>query len=282
MLSSIYIRAFDTWNISKNTSIRNNSQLEKFVSQFPVWISDNSIDNQKDIFKYNIENDDSNIKLPSLNQLTMYLKYTNKKNEIINITTDDCSFYFGEKKIDTPYKKPLLILELHPNSEIEFSVITSINNHNYHSIFNAVNVAYFYENNKKGNYTFGLESSGQLTEIEILLISITNIKKMLELFLSLVLDNNNITDDINEISFEISHDKIYDLISLNQLIVTEIMKNTEIVFIKANLKHPLSNISIFNIEVKKGNIINIIKTSIDNILKVYDNLKKEINKINLH
>ena len=77
MLSSIYIRAFDTLNISKNTSIRNNSQLEKFVSQFPVWISDNSIDNQKDIFKYNIENDDSNIKLPSLNQLTMYLKYTN-------------------------------------------------------------------------------------------------------------------------------------------------------------------------------------------------------------
>ena len=166
LYSSIKVRAFENFNFKKNTSVFHEGNIKKRISQLPIWISDDIINNQTisiqppiDIKKnkidmrnnndddYNDDNYDNNediedkdkIKTVSLIQLTMYLKFANKKkNEIVNVTTDDCLFYLGEKKIESPFDQPLLLLKLQPEEkeqEIEMSAITDINDENYHTIY---------------------------------------------------------------------------------------------------------------------------------------------------
>jgi DNA-directed RNA polymerase subunit L len=312
LYSSIKVRAFEHFNFKKNTSVFHEGYIKKRISQLPIWISDDIINNQKiyiqpptdikkkkndmrnndddyndDNYEFNedIENKDK-IKTVSLIQLTMYLKFTNKKkNEIVNVTTDDCLFYLGEKKIDSPFDQPLLLLKLQPEGkeqEIELSAITDINDENKHTIYSCVGlVGYTMVDNIEDEFIFSMQSRGQISEKQLLLISIEKIKKILDYFLSLVIKNkelNNVTDG----SFNIINNNniIDDLHTLGCLVVTELNKNDNVQVSTYNLTHLLSDTIIFKFILKKGNIINIIKESIEKIKKTFDNIKIEIeNKI---
>jgi len=304
IFSSIKQRAFsfDNYNFKKNTSTFHNDMLKKRISLIPIWINDDIINNQKNIKSTDNEitsknkntiieetDDDDNlddiekkINSSSLKQLTMYLKYHNKKNEIINITTHDCLFYLGEKKIVTPFKEPILILKLIPGGEIDFSAITDINIENNHTIYSAV-VTNYYKQNNPGDYIYTLESRGQISEKKILLIGIENIIEMLDYFLKLLIKKTEL-QNIYEGEFTIidSKNEIYDLHSLGSLIVDQLQNNKKINSASYHLLHPLSDTIIFNFKMvtnasKKENIINIIEETINNLNILFKNFSKEIN-----
>lgn len=308
ILSNIKMRAFNNYSFKKNTSIFHNGYLKKRFSQIPIWIADDIINNQndyKELFKsnqlnykdniqksndnddadnndYDIENTIKNNTSTSLIQLTMYLKFNNKKNEIVNVTTSDCLFYFGENKIDSLYEDPLLLLKLNPGEEIEFSTITDINNENKHTNYSAVNIVnYVCVDQSANNFIFTLESIGQLSEIKILLISIKYILEMLDYFLKLIIKKTELKD-LDEGQFTIldNQNEIYDLHTLEGLILNGLHTHKNVLSASCNLLHPLSDTMIFNFKLKEGNIISIINEIIDNLNLLFNNIYSEIEKLN--
>ena len=305
--SSIKQRAFsfENYNFKKNTSIFHNEKLKKRISLIPILINDDIINNQKNIKDEKIENfnknsiiedtdeednlDDTEKKInpTSLKQLTMYLKYHNKKKEIINITTNDCLFYLGEKKIMSPFKEPILILKLAADDEIDFSAITDINIENNHTIYSAVVTNYYIiiPEEKNINYIYTLESRGQITEKNILLIAIENIIEMLDIFYKLLIKKESELINLIEGEFLIINNKneIDDLHSLGILIVEQLQNHKKINSASYHLLHPLSDTIIFEFQLKSStinkndNIINIINENIINLKLLFKNFSKEIN-----
>ena len=307
LFSNIQMRAFSNYNFKKNTSIFHNGYLKKRISQIPIWINDDIITNQvnesskldnikksnqlNDVKKSNQNDDASDDEIndtienkitTSLIQLTMYLKFNNKKNEIVNVTTSDCLFYFGENKIESPYINPLLLLKLNPGEEIEFSAITDINNENKHTNYSAVNVAdYDSIDETFNNFIFKLESRGQLSEKQILLMSVKYIQRMLNYFLKLIIKKTELKNII-EGHFTIldNQNEIYDLHTLEGLILNGLHTHKNIIFAECKLLHPLSDTMIFNFKLKNDNIINIITEIINSLNLLFNNIYSEIEKIN--
>jgi DNA-directed RNA polymerase subunit L len=314
LFSNIRMRAFNNYNFKKNTSIFHNGYLKKRISQIPIWIIDDIITNQAnesskidniknsnvkksnqlndDLEKSNQIDDASNDEInntienkitTSLIQLTMYLKFNNnKKNEIVNVTTSDCLFYFGENKIESPYINPLLLLKLNPGEEIEFSAITDINNENKHTNYSAVNVVNYDSIDKSpNNFIFELESRGPLSEKQILLMSIKYIQRMLDYFLKLIIKKTELKNII-EGQFTIldNQNEIYDLHTLEGLILNGLHTHKNIIFADCKLLHPLSDTMIFNFRLKNDNIINIITEIINSLNLLFDNIYSKIEKIN--
>lgn len=311
IFSNIKTRAFasNNYNFKKNTSTFHNGILMKRISLIPIWITDDIIINQnnnKELFKsnniinykdnikksnnnddadnddYEIENTIKNNTSTSLIQLTMYLKFNNKKNEIVNVTTSDCLFYFGENKINSPYEDPLLLLKLNPGEEIELSAVTDIGNENKHTNYTAVNIAIYKCIDKSpNNFIFELESTGQIPEIRILLISIKYILEMLDYFLKLIIKKIELKN-LDEGQFTIldNQNEIYDLHTLEGLILNGLHTHKNVISASCNLLHPLSDTMIFDFKLREGNIISIINEIIDNLNLVYNNMYSEIEKLN--
>ena len=308
MLSTINIRSFTKINIKKNSSVFDSGILHDRISQFPININDDSINNDyvhssdEMIDKVeseknpDFENDNDNedeiddndnkpINSSSLNQLTMYLKYSNKNNtEIVNVTTDNCLFYYGEKKIESPYKNPILIVKLHPMKEIELTAISAINNNNTSAVYSALGIIGYDKINDK-EFIINLRSNGQIPEKQILLITIKNIKKMLDYFLTLIIDNKELKESLNIIQGEFtiinSDNKIDDLRSLGSLIVCELHNHSNIQMALYGLPNPMSNEIFFKYKLNektKTNIIIIIQDVIKKNHKILDSISLEINK----
>jgi DNA-directed RNA polymerase subunit L len=200
ILTDIPIYAFTTFNFKKNTSIFNNNYIKLRLKNLPVWGIKNNIkllDKKKietlerieEEEEEEYENDDIDINheeesnkdlnSSSLNQLTMYIDYTNKINDIVTVTTDDAKFYFAENNITNPYKVPIPIIKLQPNQIINFSAITTLDIEKTNTIFSAVSVC-FYKQITPNEYNFIVESRGQISEKQIINVGIINILKKLE------------------------------------------------------------------------------------------------------
>lgn len=197
IFSDIPIYAFDNFKFEKNTSNFHNNYLKLRISALPVWGIENKINyidstiidntlskvyeenkNEIDDINYlnqndnenendiDTENDDINkfdsIEASTLKQMTMYVNYKNKTNNIINITTNDAKFYYEEKLIKLPYNN-VLLLKLHPLQEISFVAITNLSTEKTNAIYSPVTITTYKEINDN-EYIFILESRGQITE----------------------------------------------------------------------------------------------------------------------
>jgi len=144
ILSDIPIYAFNQFKFNKNDSVFHNNYLKLRLKQLPIFGIENKIDfydstynlntnENKNNIDDNIEDNDedneidynvtNNIKFNSLKQLTMYINYKNKSNDIITVSTNNAKFYYNEKQINIPYPVPIPIIKLQPMQEIAFSVL---------------------------------------------------------------------------------------------------------------------------------------------------------------
>ena len=300
ILSDIPIYAFSEFKFNKNTSSFHNNYLKLRISMLPVWSIQNNIDenkekikstddNEKNILLETIDinndinddiNDDNYEKydnttnnlnnMTSLKQITMYVNYKNKTNDIVAVTTSEAMFYYNEEQITSPYKIPILLLKLNKNQEISFSVISTLNTEKNNIIYSAVSaIAYKQINDEE--FDFFLESRGQITEKEILLLAIINIKNKMNNLLKLI-NNNNELNNLNEGTFEILNEGH----TLGNLISRGLQKHKNIGFAGYNLSHPLSNKLKFHFKLKKGNIKNIIEDVIDYYDNIFNTIKKLI------
>jgi DNA-directed RNA polymerase subunit L len=316
--SEIPIIAFTDFIFNKNTSIFHNNYLKLRISNMPVWGIDNKYDfiedtnntnntnnindknNKKEINtnenvdtdNENDENDfydtvnpkDTDINKSNLKELSMYVNYKNKINNIYTLTTDDVNFYYDQKQIVSPYTTPIPIVKLQENQEISFTAISKIGKENINVVYSAVCIAAYKYNNinaKSGtcnDFTFFLESRGQISEERIILVAIINIKKKIYNFLELI---NNIKIDEDNIEGELIINNEDN--TLGNLISRGLQLHKHISFAGYNLPHPL--VKTVHIHYKlneeyfklnnKFKIKKIIEDVINYYLEIFDIIYKE-------
>jgi DNA-directed RNA polymerase subunit L len=298
ILSYIPIYAFNEFKFEKNTSIFHNNYLKLRLSCLPVWGIENTIDeynNQNDMntklidekqqndLNYDenyIEVNNESLDSSTLKQLTMYVNYKNKTNEIISVTTNDAKFYYNQKLIPSPYKNNILLIKLQPKQEISFSAITTLGIEEDNAIYSPVCIVTYKQINDN-EFNFILESRGQITEKRILIVSIINIQKKLKHFKKLINDtkliktNTKNEDEQLEGTIEI-HNEDH---TLGNLISRGLQQHKNILFAGYNLPHPLSKIIIFHYSIKSNaNIIDILMDVSNYYIDFFENIKNEINK----
>ena len=140
VLSDIPIYAYSEFIFNKNNSIFHNNFIKNQIKNLPIWGIDNKIEFYEKLKVYNnevnneIEDLEDNVDLSvdkkinstSLEQLTMYVDYNNKSNDIITVTTEHAKFYFAQKQISNPYPIPIQLVKLQPQQNINFTAVTSI------------------------------------------------------------------------------------------------------------------------------------------------------------
>lgn len=319
ILTDIPIYAFTTFNFKKNTSIFNNNYIKLRLKNLPVWGIKNNIkylDNKKknkldtidedeeyenDDIEINTNDDDKELNSSSLNQLTMYIDYTNKINEIVTVTTDDAKFYFAENNIDNPYKIPIPIIKLQPTQTVNFSAITTINTEKTNTIFCAVAVC-FYKQITPNEYNFIIESRGQKTEKQIINVAILNILKKLESIPEMITSSDEILNDkvvndkvINDkvINDKVVNDKVVndeilkgEIVILNEdntlgnLLSYGMQRHKKVKFAGYNLPHLLDNKVIIHYELhEKTKLKKVINDVIEYYNEIFNTLLELNNKI---
>lgn len=164
VLSDIPIYAYSEFIFNKNNSIFHNNFIKNQIKNLPVWgidnkiefyeklkVSNNEVNNEIEDLEDNVElSVDKKINSTSLEQLTMYVDYNNKSNDIITVTTEHAKFYFAQKQISNPYPTPIQLVKLQPTQNITFTAVTSIGIEKENSIYSPVSIC-VYEEKKKMN-----------------------------------------------------------------------------------------------------------------------------------
>ena len=286
-MSYIPIYSFNNIIITENTSIFNNNYMKLRLRNMPVYgiVSDTHTFIKKKVD--DVIEEETNVELlndidtsgnnilnsSSLKQLTMYLDYTNNTNDIITVGTDDCKYYYMEKQIDSPYKFPLCgnipIIKLQPKQKIKLSAITELGIEEMSSIYSAVSIIAF-KMNSELDYNMTIESRGQLEEFTILTYSLDILCDILDKFISIVPDNNNISGKL--LLDDCDH-------TLGTIIAEGLQNHKKIKFAGYNMPHPLEQKVLFHYEmIKEDNIKDILIDVITIYKKIFNTIKKLINE----
>lgn len=289
IFNDIPIYVFDEFKFDKNTSVFHNNYLKLRLRNMPVWSIDNDIDYldidinkvKKQVEVEDTQNENTEVgdevefevektlNSSTLKQLTMYVNFKNKLNDIATVTTNDAKFYYDEKQIPSPYKTGIPIVKLQPNQEIAFSAITKIGMEQEDAMYSAVCVNY-YKQNSENDFTFVIESRGQISEKRILQVALINIERRIRSFLKLINDDIKI-EETKEQGIIIVNNEDH---TLGNLIARGLQIHDKISFAGYNLPHPLAKKVHFHYKLKSGsgNIVKIL----EDVIEYYSELFKQI------
>jgi DNA-directed RNA polymerase subunit L len=280
ILSQIPTYVFTEFTFNKNNSVFHNNFLKNQIQNLPVWGIDNKLEYYDNSLKVkNVEDDEiedleDNVDLSiekkvnsnSLEQLTMYVDFENKSNDIYTVTTDDAKFYFAQKQINNPYDKPIQLVKLQPNQKINFSVVSSIGIEKESAIFSPVSIC-VYEQKAEDDYKFILESRGQCTEKRILNVAYLNLEKKLNNILKQIPDNNEMEGEI-QINNE-DH-------TIGNLLSNGLQNNKNVQFAGYHMPHPLETRVIISYKLKSGKFKEILKNLIEDFIGIFEKIDKLI------
>lgn len=278
------VYAFTNIDITENTSVFNNNMLKLRLQNIPVFgistkesifkLSDEVIAEEETMITSLINMDDIDLgkekkfNSTSLNQLTLYLDYTNTSENIISATTKHCKFYVAEKQIESPYPVEVPIVDLQPGQKIKLSAITTLGIEDTSAIFSPVSI-FTYRMNNENDYDVIFESKGQLDEKRILNITFENIDNILDNFITLVPEEN---DMVGMLELQKGNHTIGNMISVGM------MQHNDIEFAGYNMPHPLDSKIVFHYKLKSGSIRKVCNDIVDYYKKVFNELKSNINK----
>lgn len=291
IFSDVPIYAFNTFNFEKNNSIFHNNYLKLRLQHMPVWSIKNNIDfivpdkikNTMEKIDENDEDDvgeiesNDNLNSSSLNQLTMYINYKNKSNDIFSVTTAHAKFYYDQKQLANPYKNDCLIVKLQPGQEIAMSTITNLGTEKQDTIYTPVSIVTYKQINDN-EFDFTLESRGQITEKRILQVALINIERNLKNFLKIFIEDLSKGIDVSEEEgLIIVNNEDH---TLGNLISRGMQKHSKVNFAGYNLPHPLANKVHFHYKLEKdGNIKKIMEDVVEYYLELFGSIGKLIDKI---
>lgn len=282
VLSEVPVYAFTEFTFNKNNSVFHNNFLKNQIKNMPVWGIDNKLDfydvttrvkreeaEEIEDLEDNVElNVEKKVNSNSLEQLTMYVDYENKSNDIYTVTTDDAKFYFAQKQIANPYPVPIQLVKLQPKQVINFSAVTSVGIEKENSIYSPVSIC-VYEQKAEDEFNFVIESRGQMTEKRILKVAISNLVKKLDEIVSQIPDNNGDEGDI-EINNE-DH-------TVGNILTFGLQNHKNVKFAGYNMPHPLEKRVIVSYKLKSGKIKETIKQVVKDFIEVYSDLDKKLDK----
>ena len=290
ILSEIPIYSFNEFKFEKNTSIFHNDYIKLRLRHIPIWNIENNIDtydinvDNTEVKKEEEDEDDENNDLEpskspnynvSMKQLTMYVNYKNKSNEIYTVSTNDAKFYYDEKQIDSPYKVPIPIVKLQANQEIAFSAITKLGIEQEHTMYSAVCVS-GYKEISMTEFEYMIESRGQITEKRIIEVALINVIKQIGNLLKLIKEDKLKPEPTEEgllIINNMDH-------TMGNLITRGLQMHKKINFAGYNLPHPRVKKVHFHYKLKgNDNIIKIIEEVIEYYLEIFETIKLEAAKL---
>lgn len=280
VMTYIPVYAFNNITISENTSIFDNNYLKLRLNNMAVYgvVADNPIfvyvkkentANNTDELDIDFNAKDDTVNSSSLKQLTMYVDYINNTSDVVTVTTNDAKFYYSEKQIDSPYSVNIPIIKLQGGQKIKLSAITVLGCEEISSIYSAVSI-FTYKQITDDKYHIIIESRGQLDEKTILQYAYDNIMKLLDNFLQLIPDREEMNGKLQ--LNEGDH-------TLGNLISDGLKKHKKVKFAGYNSPHLLDKKIIFHYELnEKSNIKHIVKETIDNYKHIFETLNKLIQK----
>ena len=294
IFNDIPIYVFNEFKFDKNTSVFHNNYLKLRLRNMPIWSIENNVDyldtiKVKKPFDYEIdETQDENTEAgdeveldiektldsSTLKQLTMYINLKNKSNDIQTVTSNDAKFYYEEKQIPSPYKTGIPIVKLQPNQEIAFSAITKIGMEQEDAMYSAVCVN-FYKQNSENDFTFVIESRGQISEKRIFQVALINIERRIRNFLKLIQDDKKLEDKSDHGIIIVNNEDH----TLGNLIARGLQMHDKILFAGYNLPHPLAKKVNFHYKLKSGNILKILEEVIEYYSELFSAIKKQIDTI---
>ena len=294
IFNDIPIYVFNEFKFDKNTSVFHNNYLKLRLRNMPVWSIENNVDyldtiKVKKPFDYEIdETQDENTEAgddveldiektldsSTLKQLTMYINLKNKSNDIQTVTSNDAKFYYEEKQIPSPYKTGIPIVKLQPNQEIAFSAITKIGMEQEDAMYSAVCVN-FYKQNSENDFTFVIESRGQISEKRIFQVALINIERRIRNFLKLIQDDKKLEDKSDHGIIIVNNEDH----TLGNLIARGLQMHDKVLFAGYNLPHPLAKKVNFHYKLKSGNILKILEEVIEYYSELFSAIKKQIDTI---
>ncbi len=283
--SDVPIYAYDNFTITHNDSVFNNNYIKNHIRNIPVWGIENKLEEHKEdheeeqeeifdettgIIKDDVDlTNNKETDYSSLNKLTMYLDFENKKNEIVHVTTDDCIFYYKEGMIKTPYKNPVQIVKLQPNQKIKLSAQANPGTNDKSSIYSATSVCYFKEN-KESDYDLIVESRGQLSEERIIQLALRLINKKLAKFLQNLPKSKGM-----EGTLKVENEDHL----LGNLLTYQMQQMNSVRFCAYTTPHPLNREIEIDYKLNAGNINNIFKEVVSYYENIFSNIEKDIIKI---
>lgn len=266
----------DLINITNNTSVHNNDYIRNRLENFPLLglTFPLDLDEYNELRKYTRGIEDKKDEYVD-NNINMFLDKKNDSDSILNVTTDDMEYYINDKKVDSIYKKRMLICKLKKDEGLTLSIKVDKGVGLNHSRYSVAHV--YYEEKDNNNYLLTIEPKGQLEIKEILQRSCEILKYKL----------NSIMEKLNNSKFERSNNGIIVLNNedhtLGNLITYRLQENKDIKYAGYQLEHLL----IKDVEIKynvKGDILikDIIDKELKFLIKYYENLGKEFSKLNLN
>lgn len=284
ILTYIPIYAYDKFIFKTNETVFNNNYIKLHLEHIPVFGIENNLDiynnkqnepklNEQEENELQIDDDidmevNKNINMSSLKQLTMYVEYTSNSKVIESVTTDHARFYYEEKNIQSPYKIPLQIVKIHPGQTISFSAITNIGTEQIDAKYSPVTVCY-YKEVTANEYTFIIESKGQLTEQRIIEVGLINIINTIENFAKLIPIK---TESYGEIIVNGENNTVGNLISFYM------QKHKKVKFAGYNIPHLLDDKVVIHYELIDNKTK--LKDVIDDVIVYLIELFKKLIKLN--
>jgi DNA-directed RNA polymerase subunit L len=295
IMAEIPIYAFNEFKFDKNTSVFHNNYLKLRLKQLPVWGIENTLDfidkpvnnnlfediieeneNENEIDQVELQVDKT-LNSSTLKQMTMYINYKNNTNDIVNVTTSDAKFYYGEKQIQSPYSVAIPIVKLQAGQEIAFSAITKVGIESEDAMFCAVTICTYKQINDS-EFDFIIESRGQINEKRILQVALINIEKRIRSFIKLLEeDKKNSVDKTNLEGIIIVNNEDH---TLGNLISRGLQQHDKIKFAGYNLPHPLAKKVHFHYKIEpNSDIIKIMNQVVEYYSDVFGQIKKSVDSI---
>jgi len=261
---------------TKNTGYQNNDQLSLRLSQIPVLgISSNLLfinDNRWKKVNYDKAEDE----FPEEKQYDVRIHVSNPSDKFKDVTTNDFNIFINGVQVKNPYNQlhPMLITRLREGEELNCNMIAKIRlgilNNTWTPVYNTFCVK---QEGTENTYNFVIHSYGQKSEkdlfnqaIDIILYRLNNIIKP-NIF--------NKIENYEEKEIDINiEDK-----SLANILVASLKDDNDVLFVGTEIISFLDPNVILHLKISdKSDLKKILSKHIENINKIYNEIKTEFNK----
>lgn len=270
-------------NITRNNSVFDNSYMRERLSQIPINKFKHKIAllgqkyykdvNFTDSKRIRHQDDD--------NEIEIFIKAKNDgPNKILNISTNDIKLTINnevipnEKMFSKDY--PILIIQLRQDEEFECSMKGVLAIGEYDSIFDASNT--YYNEIEEDKYYLMVESSGQLTEYEILDRGCEIILEKLNIIRENVVQNQYqiVITENNAMILEIINEDYTCGGPINYFL----QNMEEVIFSGINNPDYMQKNIIIKFKVKDSHTpIDVFNKAIDETEKLFKKLKEKFNEL---
>ena len=282
-INQIPIYAFhtDKINILRNNSVFDNTYMRERLSQLPITkINEMKLLNFLPLKYYKDVNfNDKNFERHPEDNINIeyYIKAKNDgPDKILNVSTNDLQININNEKINNnkkySEKNPLLLIQLRIGEEFECSLKGVLAIGEYNSIFNASSC--YYDEIAEDKFIFNIESSGQITEYNILIKGCDIIVEKLKIikeninnqqYKNINMENNSLILELINEDYTCGGPINYLLQNMKEVIYSGITKPN---FMEKNL--------LLKVKTEKSSDpFKVINKSIDESISLYEEFKNK-------